>query len=204
MSGQSQVGRPVQVTFVIVIVSLLLAILGFNLTRYFPGDGSSLSKWEDYGGYSTTPPSVTSWSENRQDVFATFLEFVLYRCWDGSQWNPVPSDGGPDWIPHTPEDRKLASTATSVSWAENNLNVFTFDVANQLRWQIWEGSQWLPAEKKFYELGELPISRRYAEHRSPAHKAINNNNNSDKDNKKNKKSKPSNMLVVQDPESMDL
>jgi hypothetical protein len=47
------------------------------------------------GGYLTSSPSVTSWAENRLDVFVRGGDDALYhRWWDGLGWTDFERLGG--------------------------------------------------------------------------------------------------------------
>ena len=56
----------------------------------------SWSNWESLGGLLTSAPTVSSWSENRLDVFARGTDNALWHKWWDNGWNDWESLGGLD------------------------------------------------------------------------------------------------------------
>jgi hypothetical protein len=70
------------------------------------------------GGNIAAAPAVTSWGENRIDVFVQGTDGAVYhKAWDGSQWIPSETDwenlgGG------------ITDSPSAVSWGADRLDVF--------------------------------------------------------------------------------
>ena len=100
------------------------------------GTGSELSEIETLGGSFEATPTITHWDVNRIDIFGFDGDSVVYKYWDGHQWNP--SDNSQPWNPH---GSGLVTGPSSVTWSTNNVHAFAVDSKGTLKWQFWEGSR---------------------------------------------------------------
>jgi hypothetical protein len=94
-------------------------------------DGSSWSEWvdEDIGAslISTSAPTVSSWAENRLDVFARGEDNHMWRkWWNGSSWSDWEDLGG-----------SLTSAPGCVSWGLNRIDCFARGENMQLWYKSW-------------------------------------------------------------------
>jgi hypothetical protein len=78
-------------------------------------------------------PTVSSWGDNRLDVFVRGTDNALWhKWWDGSSWSSGwESLGG-----------VLTSAPGAVSWGYNRIDVFVKGTDNALWHKWWDGSSW--------------------------------------------------------------
>jgi hypothetical protein len=82
--------------------------------------------WQDLGGTIVSGPAVSSWAQNRLDVFAKGTDNQLYhKWWDGSSWHPWQKLGG-----------TFKDSPAAVSWGQNRIDVFVRGMDDHLG-QLW-------------------------------------------------------------------
>jgi hypothetical protein len=80
----------------------------------------------------TSAPSVSSWGDNRLDVFVKGTDNALWhKWWDGASWSDWESLGG-----------VLTSAPGAVSWDFNRIDVFVKGTDNALWHKWWDGASW--------------------------------------------------------------
>jgi hypothetical protein len=97
-----------------------------------PADEREWSGWNALGGELIFGPCVSSWSENRLDVFAVSTDRALYhKYWNGQRWSDWEGLGG-----------ELTAKPAAVSWGRNRIDVFGRAIDNSLYHKWWDGSRW--------------------------------------------------------------
>ncbi len=86
--------------------------------------------WESLGGGLTSGPGVSSWSENRLDVFVRGTDSALWHKWYDNGWSGWESLGG-----------VLTSGPAAVSWGSNRVDVFVRGTDSAL-WHKWYDNGW--------------------------------------------------------------
>ena len=113
-------------------------------TAWLPKD----SELENLGAgcSGTFPIAVTTWGQDRLDVFCHAERGNLrHQFYDGSQWQP--SVGSTENLGGI-----INSAPQAVSWGKNRLDIFAIGPANLLAHLYWDGSQW----SLWDFLGEVP------------------------------------------------
>ncbi len=78
-------------------------------------------------------PTVSSWGDNRLDVFVRGTDNALWhKWWDGSSWSSGWENLG----------GVLTSAPGAVSWGPNRIDVFVKGTDNALWHKWWDGSSW--------------------------------------------------------------
>jgi Glycosyl hydrolases family 18/Repeat of unknown function (DUF346) len=89
--------------------------------------------WSTLGGTLTSGPGVSSWSANREDLFARGTDAQLWHNWQDSRgwhvWEPL---GGV---------LAAGTGPAAVSWAANRIDVFVKGIDGQ-SWHKWWDGQW--------------------------------------------------------------
>ena len=100
---------------------LLAAIVVLALVAVI-GPACAISTFKD-------DPAVSSWGNNRLDVFVRGTDDALWhKWWDGSSWSGWESLGG-----------VLTSAPAAVSWGNNRIDVFVRGTDNALHHKWWAG-----------------------------------------------------------------
>ena len=113
-------------------------------------DGSQWSQWETFAegspGFedSKTPLTVTTWGENRLDVFGVDAQQRLaHLFWDGSQWSQWETLGS-----------EIQGKVAVSSWSTNRIDIIALhDEEKTYRYKYWDGSMWMPSPEAWYEKG---------------------------------------------------
>ena len=108
---------------------------GNLLHKYW--DGTQWVGWEDFGGKWVGAPTVTTWGENRLDVFVISSENakLYHKYWDGSQWSEYEDFGG-----------KFAGAVGATSWGPNRIDIVGWGRDDyQYYYKFWDGYQWNPS-----------------------------------------------------------
>lgn len=88
---------------------------------------SSWSDWEDLGGVLVAGPAVSSWANNRLDVFGTGTDNHMYhKWWNGSSWSNWEDLGG-----------VIIGNPAAVSWGRNRIDTFARGTDNHLYHKWW-------------------------------------------------------------------
>jgi len=89
------------------------------------------SDWEFLGGEFQGAPAVSSWGDNRLDVFVGGTnKHMMHKWWDGSEWSGWEDLGG-----------KVNQGPGAVSWGPNRIDCFTLGKGLELSHR-WYASQW--------------------------------------------------------------
>lgn len=108
---------------------------GNLLHKYW--DGTQWVGWEDFGGKWVGTPTVTTWGENRLDVFVISSKNakLYHKYWDGSQWSEFEDFGG-----------KFVGAVGAASWAPNRIDIVAWGRDDhQYYYKYWDGYQWNPS-----------------------------------------------------------
>ena len=98
-------------------------------------------------------PAVSSWGENRLDVFVRGDDDALWhKWWDGSHWSSWDNLGG-----------ILTSSPAAVSMMYNRIDVFVRGTDNGLWHKWWDGSKWNNWESFGGYLTSAPVARAYSD-----------------------------------------
>ncbi|KAL8923248.1 MAG: hypothetical protein Q9172_003190 [Xanthocarpia lactea] len=123
----------------------IFGVTGSGEVAHLYWDGHQWSKWEtfenSYGEFFGTriALAVTSWGENRLDIYGVASEYLLYhKYWDGSQWS--------DWE-YLGWQRLEGVAATS--WSANRLDIVVKADA-QYFYKYYDGHAWRPDVTEWY------------------------------------------------------
>ena len=113
-------------------------------------DGSQWSQWETLGESGPSfaddkvPFTVTTWGENRLDVYGVDNQQRLAHIYyDGSQWSQWEFLGG-----------EVQGKVAVTSWSANRIDIVAFhDEKDTYRYKYYDGNGWVPGVKAWYEKG---------------------------------------------------
>ncbi len=113
------------------------SVNGLTTGDVTPTDTGEISgtwtNWESLGGTSLSAPAVTSWGNDRLDIFSIGIDSRLYhKCWNGTKWN--------DWE-RLPEG-KFTYKPAAISWRKNRLDVFAIGFDKKLYRAGRNGTKW--------------------------------------------------------------
>ncbi|KAL8656401.1 MAG: hypothetical protein Q9226_002679 [Calogaya cf. arnoldii] len=106
-----------------------------SVNHYASNDGDN---WilDDLGGSFNDAPVVTSWANDRMDVFVRGRGNILHhKAYDGghngwqAEWDRI-------------GNQSLTSQPAVVSWGRNRLDIFALDQSHSVIHQSWDGNQW--------------------------------------------------------------
>ncbi|KAI1855008.1 hypothetical protein JX265_012363 [Neoarthrinium moseri] len=114
-------------------------------------NGKMYSEWEHLGGEYTDTPKVVHWKESHIDIVGKGLSDDKFHVknFDGSRWNPS-KDGWYDLAgPFSSEP------ALETKHGSSFLYVLGVNEDDEIRLQIWSGSDWQPGSEETWSLGRL-------------------------------------------------
>jgi hypothetical protein len=130
-------------------------------------DGHGYSDWENLGGEFTDTPKVVHWKADRIDIVGRGLSSDIYhiKSFDGSQWQPSVSGWYDLAGPFDSEPALVTKHAASKllrGWLLDCILTFLADFLyvfgvhdDDVRLQIWSGSDWEPGPSETWSLGQL-------------------------------------------------
>jgi hypothetical protein len=128
--------------------------------------GGSIAHWawngttwasDNLGGYFQSDPDISSWGENRLDVFArTEAKTGQAANQLMHKWYPAGTPSGWSGWETLPQISPLASGPTAVSSGFGRIDVFALSTSNKLEHWIWNGSSWSVEELPGGEISSAP------------------------------------------------
>lgn len=100
-------------------------------------DGSNWAAWENFGGNWAGIPTITTWGENRLDIYAIGAENskLFHKYWDGTKWSDWEDFGG-----------AFIGAVAATSWGPDRIDIVAWGRDDhQYYYKYWDGHQWNPS-----------------------------------------------------------